>query len=177
FGRHFANCIRKERPKPNDKWHMDEVVITIVGKKFWLWRAIDADGNALDILVQARRNTKAARRFFSRLIRQFGQPRVVVTDKLGSYVKPIQTIAPNAGHRAHKGLNNRIENSNRLSRKWEKIMRRFNSSRQAQRFLSDHDQINTIFRPRRYNLTAISYRHARTDAFALWCDYTAAMTA
>ena len=108
FGRHFANCIRKERPKPNDKWHMDEVVITIVGKKFWLWRATDADGNALDILVQARRNTKAARRFFSRLMRQFGQPRVVVTDKLGSYVKPIQTIAPNACHRAHKGLNNRI---------------------------------------------------------------------
>lgn len=156
---------------------MDEVVITIAGRKFWLWRAIDAEGGVLDILVQARRNTKAAKRFFSRLIRQFGQPRVVVTDKLGSYVKLIQTIAPNADHRAHKGLNNRIENSHRLCRKREKIMGRFKLLRQAQRFLSVHDQTNTIFRPRRYKLTAISYRHARTDAFALWRDYTAEMTA
>jgi putative transposase len=156
---------------------MDEVVITIAGRKFWLWRTIDAEGDVLDILVQARRNTKAAMRFFSRLVKKFGQPRVIVTDKLGSYVKPIQTIAPNADHRAHKGLNNRIENSHRLCRKREKIMGRFKSPRQAQRFLSAHDQINTIFRPRRYNLTAISYRHARTDAFALWRDYTAEMTA
>src|SRR3546814_17681268 len=93
--------------------------------------------------------------------------RVVVTDKLGSYVKPIQTIAPNADHRAHKGLNNRIENSHRLPRKREKIMGRFKSLRQAQRFLSAHDQINTIFLPCRYNLTAISYRHSHTYAFPL----------
>ncbi len=177
FGRHFSTCIRRDRQKPNDKWHMDEAVIVIGGKKFWLWRAIDADGDVLDILVQPRRNTKAARRFFSRLVRQFGAPRVVVTDKLGSYFKPIQAIAPDADHRAHKGLNNRIENSHRQTRKREKIMGRFKSPRQAQRFLSAHDQINTIFRPRRYNLTAISYRHARADAFCLWADYTAEMTA
>ncbi len=177
FGRHFATCIRRDRPRPNDKWHMDEAVITIGGQKFWLWRAIDADGDVLDILVQPRRNTKAARRFFSRLVRQFGPPRVVVTDKLGSYAKPIQTLAPDADHRAHKGLNNRIENSHRLTRKREKIMGRFKSPRQAQHLLSVHDQINTIFRPRRYNLSAISYRHARADAFRLWADYTAEMKA
>ncbi len=177
FGRHFATCIRRDRTKPNDKWHMDEVVITIGGQKFWLWRAIDADGDVLDILVQPRRNTKAAKRFFSRLVRQFGSPRVVVTDKLGSYTKPIQTIAPNADHRAHKGLNNRIENAHRPTRKREKIMGRFKSPRQAQRFLSAHDQINTIFRPHRYNLSAISYRHAGADAFGLWADYAAEMTA
>jgi len=96
FGRHFANCIRKERPRLNDKWHIDEVVITITGRKFWFWRAIDADGDVLDILVQAHRNTKTAKRFFSRLVRQFGLLRIVVTDKRGSYVKPIQNIAPNA---------------------------------------------------------------------------------
>ncbi|MFJ6327990.1 MULTISPECIES: IS6 family transposase [unclassified Rhizobium] len=177
FGRHFAGCIRRDRPKPNDKWHMDEAVIAIGGQKFWLWRAIDADGDALDILVQPRRNTKAARRFFSRLVKQFGEPRVVVTDKLGSYIKPIQNLAPDADHRAHKGLNNRIENSHRQTRKREKIMGRFKSPRQAQRFLSAHEQINTIFRPRRYNLAAISYRHARADAFSMWGDYTAEMTA
>jgi putative transposase len=176
FGRHYANCIRRDRPKAGDKWHMDEAVITIGGRKFWLWRAIDANGDVLDILVQACRNSRAARRFFSRLVRQFGQPRVVVTDKLGSYVVPIQAIAPDADHRAHKGLNNRIENSHRQTRKREKIMGRFKSTRQAQRFLSAHDQINTIFRPRRYTLTAISYRHARADAFSLWAQYAAEMT-
>ena len=177
FGSHFADCIRRERPRPNDKWHMDEVVITIRGKKHWLWRAIDADGDVLDILVQTRRNAKAAKRFFQRLVSQFGEPRVVITDKLRSYIKPIKTQAPNADHRAHKGLNNAIEVSHRPTRKREKVMGRFKSHRQAQRFLSAHDQINLIFRPRRYQLTASSYRHARNDAFSLWADYTAEMTA
>lgn len=177
FGSHFADCISRERPRPNDKWHMDEVVITIRGKKHWLWRAIDADGDVLDILVQTRRNAKAAKRFFQRLVSQFGEPRVVITDKLRSYIKPVKTQAPNADHRAHKGLNNAIEVSHRPTRKREKIMGRFKSHRQAQRFLSAHDQINLIFRPRRYQLTASSYRHARNDAFSLWAEYTAEMTA
>jgi len=95
------------------------------------------------------RNTTAAERFFSRLVKQFGSPRVVMTDKLGSYVKPIQTIAPNADQRAHKGLNNRVENSHHLCRKREKIMGQFKSPRQAQHLLSACDQINTIFCPHR----------------------------
>jgi putative transposase len=126
FGRHFADCIRRDRPRPNDKWHMDEVVIT---------------------------------------------------DKLRGYIKPIKTLAPDTDHRAHKGLNNAIEVSHRPTRIREKIFGRFKTHRQAQRFLSAHDQINLIFRPRRYKLTATSYRHARNDAFNLWADYTAEMTA
>ncbi|NVK35141.1 MAG: IS6 family transposase [Rhodobacteraceae bacterium] len=177
FGRHFAHCIRRDRPKPNSKWHLDEAVIVIGGVKYWLWRAIDGDGDVLDILVQPRRNAKAARRFFGALVKQFGQPREVVTDKLRSYTKPVQALAPDADHRAHKGLNNRIENSHRPTRKREKFMGRFKSPRQAQRFLSAHDQINTIFRPRRYTLSAASYRHARADAFRLWQDYTGEMNA
>lgn len=101
---------------------MDEAAITISGKKFWLWRTIDADGDVLDILVQARRNTKAAKRFFSGLVKQFGEPRVVVTDKLRSYIKRVQNQAPDADHRARKDLNNRIENAHRQTRKREKIM-------------------------------------------------------
>ena len=93
FGRHFANCIRRDRPQPNDKWHLDEVVITIRGKKHWLWRAIDANGDVLDILVQTRRNAKAAKRFFQRLITLFGEPRVVITDKLRSYIQPVNKLA------------------------------------------------------------------------------------
>ena len=96
FGPHFANCVRRDRPHPNDKWHLDEVAISIRGKKHWLWRAIDAEGDVLDILVQTRRNAKAAKRFLKRLIAQFGEPRVVITDKLRSYVKPIKTLAPYA---------------------------------------------------------------------------------
>lgn len=177
FGQHFAHCVRRDRPRPNDKWHLDEVVITIRGKKHWLWRAIDADGDVLDILVQTRRSAKAATRFFRRLIAQFGEPRVVITDKLRSYIKPVSALASQADHRAHKGLNNAIEVSHRPTRKREKIFGRFKSHRQAQRFLSAHDQINLIFRPRRYQLSAISYRHSRTDAFSLWIDYTAEMAA
>ena len=175
FGAHFATCIRRDRPRPNDKWHMDEVVIPINGVKHWLWRAIDANGDTLDILVQTRRNAKAAKRFLARLIARFGQPRVVITDKLRSYIKPIARLAPDADHRAHKGLNNRIEGSHRPTRRREKIMGRFKSQRQAQRFLSAHDQINLIFRPRRYRLSAKSYRHARANALCLWADYTREM--
>ena len=177
FGQHFADCIKRGRPRPNDKWHMDEVVIMISGKKHWLWRAIDANGDVLDVLVQTRRNAKAAKRFFKRLVARFGEPRVVITDKLRSYIRPVKALAPDADHRAHKGLNNAIEVSHRPTRKREKIFGRFKSHRQAQRFLSAHDQINLIFRPRRYQLTASSYRHARNDAFSLWVDYTAEMSA
>ena len=175
FGVHFAACIRRERPRPNDKWHMEEVVVPINGVKHWLWRAVDANGDTLDILVQTRRNARAARRFLARLTAQFGSPRVVITDKLRSDIKPIAHQAPGAGHRAHKGLNNRIEGSHRPTRRREKIMGRFKSPRQAQRFLAAHEQINTIFKPRRYRLTARSYRHARADAFSLWADYAREM--
>lgn len=152
-------------------------MITIRGKKRWLWWAIDANGDVLDIMVQTRRNAKAARRFFQRLTSQFGEPRVVITDKLRSYIKPVSTLVPGADHRAHKGLNNAIEVSHSPTRKREKIFGRFKSHRHAQRFLSAHDQINLIFRPRSYQLTAISYRHARIDAFSLWIDFTNEMAA
>ena len=139
FGCHFANCIKRDRPSAADKWHLDEVVIPINGRKYWLWRAVDANGDVLDILVQPQRNAKAARRFLKRLIARFGEPRVIVTDKLRSYFKPIRELAPNADHRAHKGLNNRIEGSHRPTRRREKVMGRFKSPRQAQRFLAAHD--------------------------------------
>ncbi len=132
FGRHFADCIRRDRPRPNDKWHMDEVVIMIGGKKHWLRRAIAANGDTLDILVQTRRNAKAAKRFFKGLVAKFGEPRMVITDKLRSYVKPIKILAPDADHRAHKGLNNAIEVSHRPTRKREKLFGKFKSHIQAQ---------------------------------------------
>lgn len=119
FGRHFAGCIRRDRLHPNDKWHLDEVVVPVRGKKYWLWRAIDANGDVLDILVQTRRNAKEAKRVFQRLVARFGEPRIVIADKLRSYIKPVKTLAPDADHCAHKGLNNAIEASHRPTRKRE----------------------------------------------------------
>ena len=177
FGGQFAARIRHERPGPADKWHLDEVVISIKGKRHWLWRAVDANGDVLDILVQSRRNTSAAKRFFRKLFRRWGQPRVLVTDKLGSYAAAKTEIAPGIEHRQHKGLNNRAEASHRHTRRREKIMGRFKSPGQAQRFLSAHDQIAILFRPKRHRLSARSYRHARTDAFSPWTNYAADLTA
>jgi putative transposase len=177
FGGHFASCIRRDRPGAADKWHVDEVIVPINGRKCWLWRAVDANGDTLDILVQSWRNAKVARRFLKRLISKFGEPRVVITDKLRSHFKPVRDLAPDADQRAHKGLNNRIEGSHRPTRKREKLMGRFKSPHQAQRFLAAHDQICTVFRPRRYQLSSISYRHARTDVFRLWDSYALGMTA
>ena len=147
------------------------------GKKHWLWRAVDANGDVLDILVQSRRNTSAAKRFFRKLFRRWGQPRVLVTDKLGSCAAAKAEIAPGIEHRQHKGLNNRAEASHRHTRRREKIMGRFKSPRQAQWFLSAHDQIATLFRPKRHRLSARSYRHARFDAFSLWVEYAGDQTA
>lgn len=123
FDAHFAACIRRDRPTAGNKWHLDEVVLPINGVKYWLWRAVDANGDVLDILVQPKRNAKSAMRFLKRLIAQFGKPRVVITEKLRSHFKPIRDLVPCADHRAHKGLNNRIEGSHRPTRRREKISR------------------------------------------------------
>ena len=176
FGCYFANCIKRDRPSAAEKWHLDDVLFLINGRKYWLWWAVDANGDVLDILVQPQRNAKAARRFLKRLIARFGEPRVIITDKLRSYFKPIHELAPNADHRSHKRLNNRIEGSHRPTRRREKVMSRFKSPRQGQRFLAA-DQANTIFRPGRYQISAIFYRHARADAFDLWNTYAVEMTA
>ena len=117
FGRRFANDISKRSAgKLGDKWHIDEVVITIGGKKHWLWRAVDQDGFVLDVLVQSRRNARAAKRLMRKLLKAQGHaPRVLITDKLRSYGAAKRKIMPGVEHRSHKGLNNRAESSHRPS--------------------------------------------------------------
>jgi putative transposase len=117
FGREFANRIRRRAPRRGDKWHLDEVVITIAGKKHWLWRAVDQDGFVLDVLVQSRRDKKAAKRLFRKLLKkQARAPLVLITDKLRSYAAAKREIMPGVEHRQHKGLNNRAENSHQRKR-------------------------------------------------------------
>src|ERR671921_1914666 len=108
FGQAFANRVRRRLPRAGDKWHLDEVAIKIAGKKHWLWRAVDQDGLVLDVLVQSRRDKKAAKRLLRKLVKkQMRPPRVMVTDKLASYSAAKGEVMPSVEHRRHKGLNNR----------------------------------------------------------------------
>ncbi len=177
FGTQIAANIRRDRPVSADKWHLGEVVISIRGRKHWLWRAVDANGYVLEILMQSRRNAHAAKRFLMKLMKLWGVPCVLVTGKLRSYDVAVRDLCPSVDHRSHKGLNNRSEASHRHTRRREKIMSRFKSPRQAQRFLSVHDQTATIFRPKRHRFSATSYRQSRTNAFSLWNNYAAEMVA
>ena len=171
FGQALANQIRRRLPGAGDKWHLDEVVIMIAGVKHWLWRAVDQTGIVLDVLVQSRRDQRAAKRLLRKLLKRQGRaPRVMITDKLASYSAAKREVMPGVEHRRHKGLNNRAENSHQPTRRRERQMKRFKSAGQAQRFLSTHDQINNLFPLCREHVTAAEYRAARTRAFELWAE-------
>jgi putative transposase len=136
FGQTFAYRLRRRRPRPGDKWHRDEVFIRIQGVRHYLWRAVDQDGVVLDILVQPRRDAKAAKRFFRRLLKGLQYvPRVIVTDKLRSHGVAHRQLLPKAEHRQSRYLNNRAENSHRPRRRRERQMQRFKSLKHAQDFL------------------------------------------
>src|SRR3982750_2754917 len=178
FGQDFAHRIRRTLPCTGDKWHLDEVAIKIAGVKHWLWRAVDQTGMVLDVLVQSRRDKQAAKRLLRKLVKkQMRPPRVMITDKLASYGAAKREIMPRVEHRQHKGLNNRAENSHQPTRRRERQMKRFKSARQAQRFLSRHDQINNLFHLRRKHVTADEYRAVRAQAFAIWAEVTGAKAA
>jgi putative transposase len=125
---------------------MDEVVISIAGERHWLWRAVDQIGFVLDVLVQRRRDSRAAQQLMRKLLKSaVTPPRVMITDKLRSYGAARAKMGLRVEHRQHKGLNNRAENSHQPTRRRERIMKRFKSARQAQRFLSVHDQVANLF--------------------------------
>jgi putative transposase len=173
FGQLYANALRYKQPKRGDKWHLDEVVLIIKGKHHYLWRAVDQNGHTLDILMQSRRNRHAAKRFFRKLLKglQYA-PRVLITDQLKSYAAAKRHLMPGVEHRQHKGLNNRAEVSHQPTRQRERQMRRYKSSRHAQRFLSAHGPINDLFRIRRFHLCASAYRTARAQSFLTWQEVT-----
>src|SRR5260370_11194362 len=175
FGQPFANQIRRRRPGVGDKWHLDEVALKIAGVKRWLWRAVDQTGVVLDVLVQSRRDKRAAKRLLRKLLRkQMRPPRVMITDKLASYGAAKREVMPGIEHRQHKGLNNRAENSHQPTRRRERQMKQFKSAGQAQRFLSAHDQINNLFNLRRRDhATAAEHRASRTQTFRVWAEICA----
>ena len=178
FGQAYANQLRRRRPRPGDKWHMDEVVLTINGKRHYLWRAVDQEGHVLDILVQRRRNKQAAKKFFRKLLKSLRYvPRVIITDKLKSYGAAKREMLPGVEHRQHRYLNNRAENSHQAARQREQRMQRFKSPGHAQRFLSAYGPIAQHFRPRRHRFSARAYRQEMRRRFAIWRDITGLPTA
>jgi putative transposase len=142
FGPAFAAGLKRRRPRPGDEWHFDEVQLKMNGRRSWLWRAVDQDGMVLDILVQERRNRRAAERFLRQVVNGWGtRPRVVITDTLASYPPAIRRALPAVEHRRPKRLNNRAEKPHRPTRRRERAMQRFKSPEQAQRFLSCFEPI------------------------------------
>jgi Transposase and inactivated derivatives len=127
FGRFFKEVIKKRERKPGDKWHLDEMAIKLNGVSFILWRAVDAQGYELDVFLQRRRNKKSAIRFLSRLSGDHHVPRIIVRDKLKSYVKPIRDMMPYSQYCSHKSLNNRAENAHQPTRRKEKCLIKFKS--------------------------------------------------
>ena len=164
----WAARLRRRRPRSGDKWHFDEVFVTINGTTHYLWRAVDQHGNVLDILVQSRRNAVAAKRFFRQLLKGLRYvPRVIVTDKLASYQVAHRELLPSVTHRRWKYLNNRAENSHQSTRVGERVMKRFAWPGQAQRLLFAFGSIRGHFRPRRHLISAPEWRTEMTNRFAV----------
>jgi putative transposase len=173
FGQVYANRLRRRRPRPGDKWHLDEVFLPINGERQYLWRAVDQDGNVLDILVQRRRDKHAAKKFFRKLLKGLTYvPRVIITDQLKSYGAAKREILPGVEHRQHRYLNNRAENSHQPTRQRERRMQRFKSAGHAQRFLAAYGPITSYFRPRRHRLSALAYRQEMRQRFQTWREIT-----
>ncbi|GAB3171385.1 IS6 family transposase [Streptomyces incanus] len=164
FGQAYANALHCRRPRPGDTWHLDEVFLMVNGEPKCLWRAVDQHGTVPDILLQNRRDTVAARRFFRRLLKK---TRVVVTDRLRSCGAAHREVMPSVEHRSHQGLNNRAENSHQPTRQRERAMKGFRSVGGAQRFLAAFSGISPHFRPRRHLMTAGEYRAEMTTRFAI----------
>src|SRR5215211_4154644 len=159
FGQDYANQLKRRRPRTGDKWHLDEVFLTINGKRHYLWRAVDQDDNVLDILVQSHRNKQAAKKFFRKLLKGLTYiPRVIITDKLKSYAAAKREMLPGVEHRQHRYLNNRAEKSHQPTRQRERRVQGFKSPGHAQRFLAAYGPIAQHFRPRRHLFSAPAYR-------------------
>jgi putative transposase len=175
FGPDYARRLRRRRGRLGDTWHLDELFVTIQGRRQYLWRAVDQDGDVLDILVQPRRNRQAAARFFRRLLKRQGRvPTHLVTDKLRSYAAAHRQTFPSVRHCTTQYANNRAEVSHQATRLRERLMRRFKSPGHAQRFLAVHGAVLNLFRVGRHLLRAVTHRLLRAEAFTEWSAATGA---
>jgi putative transposase len=169
FGAIYTRCLKPQHRGYGDTFYIDEVFVKVNGKRHYLWRAVDQDGEVVDVFLQARRDGAAAKRFFRRLVRSSGtQPRKIVTDKLRSYLVAQREVMPDTIHSTQQYENNRAEQSHESTRVRERGMRKFKSVRQAQRFLGTHAAVSNLFNLGRHLVDAQHYRNLRVSAFAEW---------
>ena len=176
FGQAFARNLRRSRPKPTGRWHLDEMALKIRGERIWLWRAADDEGEVLDMLVQKRRHTGAALRLLRKLLKRNGiHPESFATDNLASYGAAFQELHCNDRHRPGRMLdNNRAENSHLAIRRRERKQQRFKSQRSAQRFLATHTAIYNNFNVQRHLIRRSTLRLFRAEVDHTWAAATAA---
>lgn len=161
--------MKRKHQGYGDTFYIDEVFVKINGKQHYLWRAVDQDGEVVDVYLQARRDGAAAKRFFRRLLRSHGgEPRKIVTDKLRSYGVAHRKLIPETIHSTEQYVNNRAEQSHEATRVRERGMRRFKSVRQAQRFVTAHAGVQNLFNLGRHLVRAQHYRDLRVSAFEEW---------
>ncbi len=166
FGTPIARNLRHMRPTPSDYWHLDEMVIVIRRQRYWLWRAVDNEGEVLDFLVQSKRNAKAALKLMRKLLKKQGwAPTRITTDRLKSYHVAIRTLGLTAEHIDNKRANNRAENSHQPVRRRERKQQRFKSPGSAQRFLNTQSAVYNTFYIQRHLLSRSTFKLFRTDAF------------
>ncbi len=169
FGAAYARKIRRCRPRPDSQWHLDEMFVSIRGKKMYLWRGVDSEGEVLDILVQARRNKKAALKLMRKLLKKQGfAPTIVMTDKLRSYGAAFHDLDLTAYHETGQYKNNRAENSHQPVRRRERKMQGFKSPGSAQRFLAIHSVVYNLFNTQRHLISRKTNRLFRDEAYAQW---------
>lgn len=174
-GPRYQRALKRREGKLGDQWYVDEVFVKINGETHYLWRAVDQDGDVLEIMVQRRRNALAAKRFFRIILKNQGEaPRKLISDKLGSYRVAVRDLLPESNHDTSRYANNLAELSHQPTRQRERQMRRFKSQRQAQRFLSLHGQVGNLFRYGRHLLRAANHRMFRERAFVTWTQVTCA---
>jgi putative transposase len=169
FGRKYARRLKRNHQGYGDTFFIDEVFVKINGKQHCLWRAVDQDGEVVDVYLQSRRDVWTAKRFFKRLLRSnSGEPRKIVTDKLQSYDVAHRDLIPEALHDNSQYANNRAELSHQPTRVRERGMRKFKSLKHGQRFLDIHAGVYNLFNLGRHMVAAESYRNLRKSAFAEW---------
>lgn len=169
FGRTFAKRIKARSEKPSSVWHLDEVYTKINGQMVYLWRAVDDEGSVLDVVVQGRRNTKAALRLLRKLLTNQGvRPERIVTDKLGSYGAALKILGMKHLHDVGGRKNNRAESSHVSIRRRERKSQKFRSIKSAQKLLSNYSQIYNLFNHRRHLITRSTLRKFRFIAQSEW---------
>ena len=169
FGPSYARTLRRRRGRMGDTWYLDELFVTIQGRQQYLWRAVDEDGDVIDILLQSRRDRRAAARFFRKLLKSQGcVPRRLVTDKLRSYAAACRSVMPSVIHCTDQYANNRAEVSHQPTRQRKRQMRRFKSAAHLQRFASVHGVVQNLFRVGRHLLRSTHHWLLRTRAFLAW---------